>query len=446
MTGLEIYKQLPKKNCGECGPPTCLAFAMALAAGKASLEACPYVSEAAREALASAAAPPIRLVKVGPDSKAIELGDETVIFRHEKTFVHPTAIAIEVGDDLPEAELSARLQKVASLTLERVGQTYRPDMVAVVFRSGDPARFKAAVAKAAQTELGLMLSADDPAVMAEAVEPVAVRRPLIYPATAQNAEAMVELAKKHGLPLGVRAQGLDGLATLVEKIVGLGHRDLVLDPGRPEASARLADFTQIRRLAIKKRFRPLGYPTLAFTAAADPGDEILEAAGLVARYCSLVVLKACERHQLLPLLTWRQNVFTDPQKPIQVQSRLYTVGQVTPASPFYVTTNFSLTYFSVEGEVEASKVPAYILPVDTDGTSVLTSWAAGKFTGESIAEAMKKSGIEEKVQHREVVIPGHVAVLSGKLQEASGWKVVVGPREASGIPSFARSRYGAPRA
>jgi acetyl-CoA decarbonylase/synthase complex subunit gamma len=443
LTGLDIYKQLPKKNCGECGPPTCLAFAMALAAGKASLESCPYVTEAAKEVLASASAPPIRLVKVGPEGHQVDLGDETVIFRHDKTFVHQAAVAVRLGDDVKPDELRAAAAEVAALVLERVGQQYRPDMIFIEHVTGDAAHFKEAVlaVAGASGDFPLVLAAEDPACCAAALEAVAARRPLLYPATAGNFDAMLALAQKHGLPLAVRGNGLDETAASAERAAKAGHKDLVLDFGRREPSLALADLTQARRLAIKKRFRPLGHPVMAVVRPSAPEDEVIEAVGLVAKYASMVVLRPRKKHELMPLFTWRQNLYTDPQKPIQVEPKLYQVGQVTDKSPVYVTTNFSLTYYSVEGEVEASKVPAYIIAVDTDGTSVLTSWAAGKFTGEAIAEAIKKSGVEEKVAHRECVLPGHVAILSGKLQEASGWKVVVGPREAAGIPSFARQRY-----
>lgn len=439
LTGLDIYKQLPKKNCGECGPPTCLAFAMALAAGKAELSACPYVSEEAKENLAAAAAPPIRLVKIGTGDEVVEVGDETVIFRHEKTFFHPTGIAIRVSD---AEDVEAKLAKIKDLVLERVGQVYEVDLVAVSADSGDPGKFAAAVEKVAQgTDLALMLIGGGEEIRA-ALDIVADRKPLLYAADAENYEEMTNLAKEKGCPLVVKGTGLDDLAELVKKVEGLGHKELVLDSGNRELSRVLADLTQIRRLAIKKRFRPFGYPTVAFTTKDDPKREVVEASVFVAKYAGIVVLKACEREHLLPLLSWRQNLYTDPQKPIQVESKLYEVGNVNADSPVYVTTNFSLTYFTVEGEVEASKVPAYIIPVNTDGTSVLTAWAAGKFEAEHIAEMLEKTGVAEKVSHRDVIIPGYVAVLSGKLKEVSGWNVIVGPREAAGIPAFVRERYG----
>lgn len=439
LTGLEIFKQLPKKNCGECGPPTCLAFAMALAAGKASLDTCPYVSDAARDNLASASAPPIRLVKLGVGDKVVELGDETVLFRHDKTFFHPTAVFFDVADNA--ADLAAKIAQINGLEFDRVGLHYSVDGIFLNNASGDAGTFKAAAEiVASNSKLAIVLASDNPAAIEAALEAVAARKPLIYAATAANYEAMTELAKKAQAPLAVKADGLVALEALVEKVVALGYKDIVLDSGARQTSKTLADLTQIRRLAIKKKFRPFGYPTVAFTTADNAGEEIMQANVFVAKYASMVVLKTTEKHYLLPLLTLRGNIYTDPQKPIQVETRIYEIGEVNPDSPVYVTTNFSLTYYSVEGEVEATKVPSYIIPVNTDGTSVLTAWAAGKFVAESIAESMKNLGIEGKVNHRKVIIPGYVAVLSGKLQELSGWEVVVGPREASGIVAFAKAR------
>jgi acetyl-CoA decarbonylase/synthase complex subunit gamma len=442
LTGLDIYRQLPKKNCGECGPPTCLAFAMALASGKAALESCPYVSDAAKEALGAASAPPIRLVKVGTGDVAVALGDETVIFRHDKTFFHETGVAVEVSDQLSEGDLAAKLAKINDLHFERVGLHYTVNLVAVKHEGGGADQFKAAVDKvAANTKFPLILMTEDPEAMDKAAAGVAAAKPLLCAATAGNFDQLLEVAKKHACPLVIRGKNLEEAAALAEKAAAAGCKDLVIDSGSREMSRVLADLTQIRRLSIKKKFRPLGYPTIAFPSADDPYLEILQANYYVGKYAGIVVVKTAEKAHILPLLTWRQNIYTDPQKPIQVEPKLHEVGAVAPDSPVYITTNFSLTYYTVEGEVAASKIPAFILPVNTDGTSVLTSWASGKFSAESISDAIKNSGLEQKVNHRNCVLPGYVAVLSGKLTELSGWKVAVGPREAAGIPSFAKARF-----
>ncbi|AFM41883.1 CO dehydrogenase/acetyl-CoA synthase gamma subunit (corrinoid Fe-S protein) [Desulfosporosinus acidiphilus SJ4] len=438
LTGLEIYKQLPKKNCGECGVPTCLAFAMALASGKAALDTCPYVTAAAKEALDSASAPPIKAIKFGKDSV---LGDENVLFRHDKTFYHPTTLLIRVSDKLSDAEIEAKVKEIDSLEFDRVGLHYAIDGVAVVNESGDAARFeKAAGIVAAGTDKSLLLISSDPAALKAALAPLAARKPLIGEATAENYEAIVNIAKENSVPVILKAEGLDALNDLVEKAQTLGYKEFVLDPGSRTPVETLANLTHLRRLAIKKKFRPFGYPVIAYSSHSEPLDEIMEASVYVSKYASAVVLNTSTKAHLLPLMTLRQNLYTDPQKPIQVEPKLHTVGDVNENSPFYVTTNFSLTYYSVEGEVEATKIPSYILPIDTDGTSVLTAYAAGKFEPDKIAQAMEASGIGDKVKHRNIIIPGYVAVVSGKLAELTGWKVIVGPRESSGIISFAKSQ------
>lgn len=442
LTGLEIYKQLPKKNCGECGTPTCLAFAMNLAAGKATLDSCPYVTPAAREALESASAPPIAKIILGTGERAVEMGDETELFRHDKRFYHEPVIAVEVSDALPEEEILHKIRSINDLVFERVGQRYQVEAIAVAHQASGADAFARAVSLvAANSPLNLVLVAEDPAVMKAALPAVADRKPLIYAANAANYEAMTGLAKEHECPLAVKGGNLQELADVVDKITALGYKQLVLDPGAREVSRAIADFTQIRRQAIKKRFRTFGYPLMAFTTAEDPLMEVLEAVDYIAKYASLVVLKTAAKAHLLPLLSWRQNLYTDPQVPIRVEEKIYEIGEVKENSPVYITTNFSLTYYSVEGEVEASRIPSFIIPVDTNGLSVLTAYADGKFEAEKIAGVMKKLGIENRVRHRTVVIPGTVAVLKGKLEELTGWTVLVGPREASGIPSFARSQF-----
>ena len=439
LTGLEIYKHLPKTNCKDCGSPTCLAFAMALAAGKASLDACPHVTDEAKEALDSASAPPIKLVKVGTGDHVVELGEETEIFRHDKRFFHPTGVAVLISDT---EDVAAKAEQFDNLEFHRVGMDFITDMVAVKCDSGDAAKFKEAVETVAgKTEKAMVLMADDPAAMEAALEVVADRKPLVCAATADNFEKMTELAKGKECPLVVQGKDLNETAELVGKVEGLGHKDLVLDSGARETSKVLADLTQFRRLAVRKKFRPFGYPAIAFATKEDPREEVIQAGVYLSKYADVVVLKACEKQQLLPLLSWRLNLYTDPQKPIAVEAKLYDVGEPTEDSPVYLTTNFSLTYFIVEGEVESSRIPSRILSVDTGGVSVLTAYADNKFSAETITEAMKACGLEDKVKHKKIVIPGHVAVLKGALEEESGWEVVVGPREASGITKFAKDNF-----
>jgi len=443
LTGIDIFKHLPKTNCRDCGLPTCLAFAMKLAQKQASLDQCPHVSDEAKAALAGASAPPIKLITIGVGERKLEIGNETVLFRHEETFYHPTGLAVLVDASLPEGELLARVSAVGDVRFERVGQQLRLDLVAL---QGEGAVFVAAAkAIADKSAVPVILMNEDAKTMAEALAAYQGKRPLIYAATGDNVDAMAALSKEHSCPLAVRGSDLASLAELSERAQAAGASDLVLDSGARRTGEVLANETAIRRAAIRKRFRPLGFPTITLTEAPDAAQEALQASVYIAKYAGIVVLGHMEPWELLALVTMRQNIYTDPQKPIQIEEGVYSVGAPDEDSPVLVTTNFSLTYFTVEGDVEASRMPAWIVVVDTEGTSVLTAWAAEKFTAEVIAQKVKAFDVGSKVKHRKLIIPGHVAVLSGKLEEelAREWQVIVGPRESSGIPSFLRSSWQA---
>ena len=438
LTGLEIFKQLPKTNCKECGYTTCLAFAMQLASGKAGLDECPHVSDAARETLDYASAPPVALIKVGKGERELKIGNETVLFRHDKRFEHPTGIAVSFNDT--DDDITTGVQAINKQVFDRVGQEHRADMVAVVNSSGDADKFAGAVKIIkACTDLPMILISQDLAAMEKALEITGTDNPLICGADASNLETMVGLAQKYDAPLVVKGDGLGELAELVEKA---GYKKLILDSGVRKAPQVLFHQTQIRRQALK-RFRPFGYPTITFADDPDPIQAVVDAGMYIAKYAGIVVLNTADPADILPLITLRLNIYTDPQRPIAVESKIYEVGEPGPDSPVFITTNFSLTYFCVQGDVEAARINAYILPVDTNGISVLTGWAAGTFTPEKVVEMINDTGIGNKVSHRRLIIPGGVAVMSGKIQELSGWDVLVGPRESSGIPSFIKQRWGA---
>jgi acetyl-CoA decarbonylase/synthase complex subunit gamma len=441
LTALDIYKVLPKTNCGECGVPTCLAFAMQLATKKAAIDACPYATDDAKATLAGAAAPPIRLVSIGPEAQCIVMGNETVLFRHEETFYHPTAIAVRIRTDRSPEELRAEFERVLAMVYDRVGQYVRVEMVALEDADGDPGRFAAAAALADEMGLALMLMSDSPAVLETALAGISGHRPLLYAATADTWEAMAGLAKAGACPLVVRGSDLNELADLTRRVAALGVTDLVLDSGARGLQGTLTDLTQIRRLALRRQFRPLGYPAMAFVTAKDPIDQVTEGTAYLCKYAGLVVTDGLEDWQALAMVTARQNIYTDPQKPIQVEPGVRAVGNPDASSPVLVTTNFSLTYFTVEADVEATHSPAWILIVDTEGQSVLTAWAADKFTAETIAKAMAESDVAGRVDHRRAVIPGGVATISGKLEELSGWEILVGPRESAGMTAFMRTRW-----
>ena len=437
LSGLDIYKLLPKTNCKECGFPTCLAFAMQIAAKKVSLDKCPHVSEEAKQKLESAARPPINLVTIGTGDGKLEVGNETVMFRHEETFYHPAGIGFLLEDKLSQGEFKKRLDVINKLSFERVGQRIEANLVALKNSSGNKDAFLNALKELLpNTALNIILMSNDVSTIEEALSLCKDRRPLIYAANKENLDGMAKLAKEKNLPLAVFAGSIEELSKLAAKLGEQGLNELVLDSGIKELTEKLKDLTVIRKMALKKAYRPFGYPAIAFTKSDDAFLEVSEAATYIAKYAGIVVMKSCENFKVLSLLTVRQNIYTDPQKPLQVEPKVYEIGNVTDKSPVLVTTNFSLTYYTVESEVESSKIPSYIISVDSEGMSVLTAWAAEKFTAEKIASTLKECGIEQKVSHKQVIIPGYVSVLSGKLEEESSWGVVVGPREASGIPSF----------
>jgi acetyl-CoA decarbonylase/synthase complex subunit gamma len=441
LTGLEIYKHLPKTNCKDCGVPTCLAFAMKMAGGQTSLDKCPHVTEEAKAALESASRPPIQLVAIGADDNEIKIGNETQLYRHEERFHRPTAVALRLSDALDDAALAERAEKIGCLAFERVGTQIKVNLVAIDNESGDAGRFENAAKLAAEKSgLACLLISAKADNLKQAAGALSGQRPLLYISDPAQAEAAAAVAKDENCPLGIRADGLEALAEITPKITAAGVQEIVLDPGSRGLKATLEALTRIRRLSLKG-CRPLGYPTLAFTSDSDPDMQAVEASTYIAKYAGVVITDASEAWQLLPVLTTRQDIYIDPQKPVAVEPKVYEVGEVGPQSPVLVTTNFSLSYYSVEGEVEASRVPAFVISVDTEGTSVLTAWASDKFNAETINQAMKKGKIEEKVTHRQLVIPGLVAVLSAGIEDESGWTVQIGPKEASGLPGYLKNQW-----
>lgn len=442
LTGVEIFKLLPKTNCKKCGFPTCLAFAMKLAQRQATLDVCPDVSEDAKKILGEASAPPIRPITLGTDAKAVKMGEETVLFRHEKKFVNPCAFALEIKDTASDDEISRMVDDILGSEIDRVGQKLRIDAAFISNASGDAARFETVVKAVAAKgpEIPLIISSNNPAAAEAGIRAAGDRKPVLYGADESNADVMAKIAKTHKATLGVTAKGLDALSALTEKVKALGVDDMVIDSGARSAKDIIRDNTLIRRAAIKKNFKALGYPVITLAQRDDKMVEALVAALGVAKYSSIVVLSSIEKWKDLVLFTLRQNIYTDPQVPMQVEQKIYKIGEPTPEAPFMITTNFSLTYFIVSGEVENSKVPCRLAVMDSEGLSVLTAWAAGKFTASKIAAFIQESGIENEIKKKELIIPGYVAILSGAIEEKlPGWKVVVGPREANALPAFLKS-------
>jgi len=432
LSGIQIYKLLPQTNCKDCGFPTCLAFAMKLAAKQVELAACPHVSESSKTQLAESSAPPIRLVSLKSDGYEVKAGNEVVLFRHDKTFYNRPGLFVEISDNLSEAEILATGKAVDGYTANYVGIDLKVDGFAVRSAVGDAGKFAAAVKAIRQaSKKPLILVCTDAAVTSAGLAVLNGESPLIHTANGQNWEAMTALARQNKASLVVSADNLDDLSDLTEKIKAAGVEDLVLSPASPALGQALTQSTLIRRLAIKKNFRPLGYPAIAFPKSAAA------AAQAIVKYAGFIVIEHFAPEIVYPLLVLRQNIYTDPQKPIQVQPGLYEINSPKPEDPVLVTTNFSITYFSVANEVEGSGLPAWLLVTDAEGMSVLTAWAAGKFDAERIAKAVKAFNVADKVSRKRVVLPGHVAVLSGELEsELPDWEIRVGPREAVDIPAF----------
>jgi len=437
LTGLDIFKLLPKTNCKKCGMPTCLAFAMQLAQKRAKLEDCPDVSEEAKQKLAAAAAPPMRKVVFGVGDNQVQLGQETVMFRHEEKFYSPTVLGVSVSDKLGGEDLKRRIDSINGLQFERVGAQIGVSAIAVVNDSGSAETFAAAAATVKElSQLALILCSDSPEALAAAVAKTSEAVPLIASAKLDTAEAVAKIAKENNCPIVAKADSAEVLAQLTEKIKAQGVEDIVLSLEGLSLKDQLHSLSQIRALALKKVFRPLGYPTISFVSDGDPDTQAATAASLICKYSGIVVVDTIEPYAFLPMLTTVMNIFTDPQKPVQVEPKLYSIGEPNENSPLMFTTNFSLTYYTVESDVEASRVPSYILVVDTEGTSVLTAYSGDKLNEKTVANAMTAANVEKLVKHRKLIIPGYVAVMSGKLEEATNWEVMVGPRECSMLPKY----------
>lgn len=441
LTGIQIFKLLPKTNCGECKFPTCLAFAMALASGKAEIDACPHVNEEARFQLSEASAPPIRQVSIGTGDYEVRVGGETVLFRHEKTFFNQPGLAVLITDAMEDEEIAKRFSKVGNLQYDRIGTVLRPELVALK-STGNDEKFLGLVKRAVSEPFSIILMASKPALMKEALEISKAKKPLIYAATKDTVEEFGFLAKASSCALAVKGEGLEEVAFLTERLASMGLKDLVLDTSSRNLKESFQEQIIIRRAALVGKYKPLGYPTITFPCEMTDSvmKETLVASCFVAKYAGIIVLSDFEGESIFPLLLQRMNIYTDPQRPMTTEEGVYPINNPGSTSPVLVTCNFSLTYFIVSGEIENSRVPSWLCVMDTEGLSVLTAWAAGKFLGDGVGAFIKKCGVAEKVSHRRLIIPGYAAAILGELEEElSNWEVLVGPREAAHIPAYLKT-------
>jgi acetyl-CoA decarbonylase/synthase, CODH/ACS complex subunit gamma len=441
LKALDIYKLLPKKNCKECGDPTCLTFAMKLAGGKADVDLCPYLDDHAKAVLGATTRPPIRLVKIGVGERSFRIGEETVLYRHEKTFYHPPGILFKVRDTQTAEEIAAITRDVKNTFFTRIGSDLRFNGIAIENTSGNAETFARAVATVEheQAHLPPILIAKNPAVFSAALVHCGSYRPLIHAATAKNFKEMCALAKQHGCPLVIQAETLEGLVQLVKDCTADGVQDLVMDILPESLGSFITRSTDIRQLAITRMVPELGYPVYLDTTRTGQQDAAL-ALGIV-KFASVIVTDPLTPGPAKAALTLRQNIYTDPQKPIQMNPGLYRVGTPDKNAPVLMTVNFSLTFFTLQGYLESTRIPCYMLIVDTEGLSVLTAVAAGKLSEMLVRDSLKKFDVENEVLHRKLIIPGYAAPLSGRIQEACGWKVLVGPRDAAEIGDYLNDEW-----
>jgi acetyl-CoA decarbonylase/synthase complex subunit gamma len=456
LSPIDIYKLLPKINCKECGQENCMAFATKLVNREATLDSCKPLlkkeNEKAYLQLKDLLKPAVKEVIVGVGDKAKKLGGKLVMYRHEFTYTNPTAIAIDVTDEMPEQEVISRIKKTESFSFEYIGYTLKLDMIAVRCTSGDAEKFKAAVKKVSETTtLPYMLCSINPAVLEAGLMAAPKARPLLYAANSENWKDMAELAMMYDAPLVVSAPNdLNMLVSLAKTLQAYGVKDLVLDPGtflNEGLSATINNFTMLRRAACKGGEELAGFPLLGIPMAAWVGkgniaDELIKwkeaylASMLVVRYADIIVMHGNDGWSLLPTAVLRQNIYTDPRKPVAVAPGLKVFGTPDENSPVMFTTNFALTYYTVASDIDANKLNAYLIVVETEGSAIDSGVAGRKLTAERVADAIKASGVENKVKHRKLIIPGKASRISGEIEELSGWKVMVGPRDSSEIPKY----------
>jgi len=444
LTGLQIQKLLPKTNCRECGSNTCMAFAMRLAARKADLSLCPYASDEAKAILGAAAEPPVREIGLGADG-SLRSGGETVLYRHEKTFVHRTIFAVNIDDTASDEQMNAALNAVKGYALDRVGETFRLDMLSLTHVGKDaPAYIDLARRASSATGLPLVIRSNDPNLLLETSTALKGTGCVLSAATPETAAMLAPSAKENGHVLAVTASDIDAMAACLQTLRDSGYTDILLQFQSSTRTEQFQTNTIVRRAALMDGVKPMGYPLLRFVnSAGDMLDIVTEAATEILKYGGICVLPSLDPAILAALMTLRLNIFTDPQKPIQVEPKIYAIGEPDTESPVFVTTNFALTYFIVSGELENCGIGSWLAVPDCDGMSVLTAWAAGKFSGATVAKFIKESGLEDLVKTRTVTIPGFVSVISGEIEEnLPGWKVLIGPPDASDLDGYVKVMLG----
>jgi len=439
LTGIQIFKMTPKKNCKECGSPTCMAFSMKVAQGAVDISACPYMSEEALASLSEATAPPMKTIKVGTGEGEYTLGGETVLYRHEKTYVSKTRYAVSLCTCMDDAEVDAKIAAVPVVDYERISERMQVEMIYVNYDGSGADKYVALAQKAAATGKTLVLGCDDVDVAKAALAVCKDSKPVLNGANASNYEEMNTIAKEAAVVLGVSGKDLNELYDTAAALEKLDNKNLVLDVTGSSIKDAFANAVQVRRAALKDQDRTFGYPSIVNTVKLAKGDKYMQealASVFTMKYGSIVVMEEMSYAQALPLFGLRQNLFTDPQKPMKVEPGIYPLNGADENSICLTTVDFALTYFIVSGELERSGVPINLCISDAGGLSVLTAWAAGKLSSTSVAKFFEES-VNDKVKSRKLIIPGKVAVLKGDIEaKLPDWEVIVGPNEAVQLIKF----------
>ncbi|MBR6653179.1 MAG: acetyl-CoA decarbonylase/synthase complex subunit gamma [Oscillospiraceae bacterium] len=437
LKGIDIFKLTPKTNCKECGNPTCMAFSMKVASGAVEITKCPHLSDEVLAKVSESNAPPMKTIAVKAGDTEYKLGGETVLYRHEKTFVSKTLYAMTVCTDMEDND--AKIAESMKVDYDRIGERMYCEYIFV--NCGEKKdEFVALAQKAAAANRGVVLNCSDVETMKAAATAIKDAQPILNGADASNYEAMSAVATELGCVLGVTGADLDELYETVTKLEALGNKNLILDVGTASVKAAFEGAVQIRRAALLNKDRTFGYPTIVNVAKLAAGDEAFEtalASLFTLKYGSIVVLSDMTYAKSLALHGLRQNVFTDPQKPMKVEPGIYPLNKADADAPCCITVDFALTYFVVSGELERSGVPCNLLISDAGGYSVLTAWAAGKLSASTIVKFINEYEIANKINNRTLILPGKVAVLKGEVQDKlPDWNVVVGPAEAVGLVKF----------
>ena len=441
LKALDIFKLTPKKNCKDCGFPTCMAFSMKVASGAVEVEKCPHMSNDAMAKLSEATAPLMKSLKVGSGESEYTLGGETVLFRHEKTFLSRNRYAVQFSDELSMEEIDSKIANMKLVDYIRIGEEMRVEFALVKY-NGNKDSYLSLINKLKESELKIayIVDCEDAEVAKEVVSLLEGTNPIVYGANKDNYTDMIDVVKCSNLALGVKASSLEELYSTVEAIQNAGYKELLLDVTGSNAKETYTNAVQVRRISLKEQDRTFGYPSIVFANRLSNNDPMMEVAlssVFTVKYGSIIVLDDINYSKALPLFALRQNIYTDPQRPMRVEPKIYPINNPDENSPVIVTVDFALTYFIVSGDIERSKVPCWLVIPDAGGYSVLTSWAAGKFGGNSISAFVKECGIEEKTKNRDLIIPGKVAVIKGDLEEnLPGWNIVIGPEESMEIPKF----------